>query len=123
VLTLLVFIQVVYVTMVYAPIAAFLVELFPARIRYTSLSVPYHIGNGVIGGLVPFMATFIVAETGNIYAGLLYPIAVALITLIVGTIFLPETFRTKIWDEIHESGPPVPESEEPLSPGFARGST
>ena len=102
VLTLLVFIQVIYVTMVYGPIAAFLVEFFPAKIRYTSLSLPYHVGNGVIGGLVPFMSTFIVAETGFIYAGLAYPIAVAVITLIVGSLFLPETSKTRIWDEVDD---------------------
>src|SRR5215217_7302329 len=89
-LTLLVFVQLIFVTMVYGPIAAFLVEFFPARIRYTSMSLPYHIGNGVIGGLVPFMSTLIVAETGNIYAGLAYPITVAVICFIVGTLFLPE---------------------------------
>jgi hypothetical protein len=85
-----------YVTMVYGPIAAFLVELFPARIRYTSLSLPYHIGNGVIGGLVPFAATAVVAWTGNIYAGLYYPIAVALLTVVIGFVFLRETKDTDI---------------------------
>jgi len=102
-LTLLVFVQMVFVTMVYGPIAAFLVELFPARIRYTSLSLPYHIGNGVIGGLVPLMSTFIVAETGNIYAGLVYPISVAVICFIVGTLFLKETTHTRIWDEVQDT--------------------
>jgi hypothetical protein len=105
VLTLLVFIQVLYVTMVYGPIAAFLVELFPARIRYTSLSVPYHIGNGVIGGLVPFMSTLIVAESGSMYAGLAYPVIVALITFVVGSLYLPETYKTRIWDEVHDLEP------------------
>jgi len=99
-LTLLVFVQMVFVTMVYGPIAAFLVELFPARIRYTSLSLPYHIGNGVLGGLVPLMSTWIVAATGNILLGLAYPIAVAVICLILGTLFLPETNHTRIWDEV-----------------------
>jgi hypothetical protein len=99
-LTLLVFVQVIYVTMVYGPIAAFLVEFFPARIRYTSLSLPYHIGNGVVGGLVPFMSTLIVTETGNPLAGLAYPITIALITLIVGSLFLPETNHVRIWDEV-----------------------
>ncbi|HXV17425.1 MAG TPA: MFS transporter, partial [Gemmatimonadaceae bacterium] len=79
-LTLLVFIQVLFVTMVYGPIAAFLVEAFPARIRYTSMSLPYHFGNGWFGGFLPLIATAVVAKTGNIYAGLAYPIAVALIT-------------------------------------------
>jgi MFS family permease len=102
VLTLLVFVQVVFVTMVYGPIAAFLVEFFPARIRYTSMSLPYHIGNGVIGGLVPFMSTLIVAETGNIFAGLAYPITIAVITFIIGMLFLPETADRRIWDEVNE---------------------
>jgi MFS family permease len=99
-LTLLVFIQVIYVTMVYGPIAAYLVELFPARIRYTSLSIPYHIGNGDFGGLTPFIASAIVVASGNIYAGLAYPIGVALITFIVGTFFLKETHTVRIWDEV-----------------------
>lgn len=89
-LTVLVFIQVIYVTMVYGPIAAFLVELFPTHIRYTSMSLPYHIGNGVFGGLVPFIGTAIVASTGNHFAGLIYPIGVALITAIIGAIFIKE---------------------------------
>jgi MFS family permease len=100
-LTLLVFIQVIYVTMVYGPIAAFLVELFPARIRYTSLSLPYHIGNGVFGGLVPTIATAVVARTGNIYAGLFYPMGVAALTFIVGSLFVKETNHVQIWDEYH----------------------
>jgi MFS family permease len=104
-LTLLVFIQVLYVTMVYGPIAAFLVELFPARIRYTSLSIPYHIGNGDFGGLTPFIATAIVAATGNIYAGLAYPITVALITFFVGAFFLKETKDVRIWDEVGGAAP------------------
>lgn len=87
-LTLLVAIQVLFVTMVYGPIAAFLVELFPTRIRYTSMSLPYHVGNGVFGGLVPFIGTAVVASTGNIYAGLYYPMAVALVTFVVGGAFL-----------------------------------
>jgi MFS family permease len=99
-LTLLVFVQVIYVTMVYGPIAAYLVELFPAKIRYTSLSIPYHIGNGDFGGLTPFIATAIVAATGNIYAGLAYPIAVAVMTFIVGSLFLKETNKVRIWDEV-----------------------
>jgi MFS family permease len=99
-LTLLVFIQVIYVTMVYGPIAAYLVELFPAKVRYTSLSIPYHIGNGDFGGLTPFIAVAIVAGTGNIYAGLAYPIVVAVMTFIVGTFFLKETNKVRIWDEV-----------------------
>jgi len=101
-LVLLIFAQLVFATMAYGPIAAFLVELFPARIRYTSLSLPYHLGNGVIGGLVPFIATATVAETGNPIAGVFYPIAIALITLVVGLIFLPETSHTRIWDEVRD---------------------
>lgn len=97
-LMLLVFVQVLFVTMVYGPIAAFLVELFPTRIRYTSMSLPYHIGNGVFGGLVPFVGTALVAATGNIYAGLYYPIGVALLTFFVGAFFLRETRAVKMWD-------------------------
>jgi MFS family permease len=85
------FIMMIYVTMVYGPIAAFLVELFPTRIRYTSMSLPYHIGNGWFGGMLPLLATAIVASYGNIYAGLWYPIVVALITAVIGFIFLKET--------------------------------
>jgi MFS family permease len=88
---LLLTILVLYVTMVYGPIAAWLVELFPARIRYTSMSLPYHIGNGWFGGFLPVTSFAIVAATGNIYNGLWYPIVVALITLIVGGLFLRET--------------------------------
>jgi MFS family permease len=108
-LTLLVFIQVIYVTMVYGPIAAYLVELFPARIRYTSLSIPYHIGNGDFGGLTPFIATAIVAGTGNIFAGLAYPITVAVITFFVGTFFLKETNKVRIWDEVGGAAPATAE--------------
>lgn len=84
-------IMVLYVTMVYGPIAAFLVELFPTKIRYTSMSLPYHIGNGWFGGMLPLLATAMVAFTGDIYYGLWYPIVVALMTAIVGAIFLRET--------------------------------
>jgi len=90
-LLLLLTILVIYVTMVYGPIAAWLVELFPTRIRYTSMSLPYHIGNGWFGGFLPTTAFAIVALTGNIYSGLWYPVIVALVTVIVGTLFLPET--------------------------------
>jgi len=83
-------IMVIYVTMVYGPIAAFLVELFPVRIRYTSMSLPYHIGNGWFGGMLPLTATAMVAATGDIYFGLWYPIVVAVMTLIIGTLFLKE---------------------------------
>ena len=87
----LLFILVIYVTMVYGPIAAMLVELFPTKIRYTSMSLPYHIGNGWFGGLLPATAFAIVASTGDIYAGLWYPIIFASITAVVGFFFLPET--------------------------------
>jgi len=117
----------VYVTMVYGPIAAFLVEFFPANIRYTSLSIPYHLGNGEFGGWLPFIQTGIVAATvagagfvpwfgifdlrflnpagdpnGQLYAGLIYTITVALVTVIVGGLFIPETRNRKIWEEVHE---------------------
>jgi Sugar (and other) transporter len=84
-------ILVVYAAMVYGPIAALLVELFPTRIRYTGLSLPYHIGNGWLGGFLPAAAFAIVASTGDIYSGLWYPIAVAGISFVVALIFLPET--------------------------------
>ena len=126
----LVFIQVVYVTMVYGPIAAFLVEYFPAKIRYTSLSIPYHLGNGEFGGWLPYIYTGIVAATvttdkyipwlgvfdfrwlnpdnnpnGNILAGLYYAMAIALITAVVGWFFIPETKDNKIWDELDAIAP------------------
>jgi MFS family permease len=84
-------ILVLYVTMVYGPIAALLVEMFPTQIRYTSMSFPYHIGNGIFGGLLPFIAAAVSVATGNIYAGLWYPIIIASITFIVGMLFLHET--------------------------------
>jgi MFS family permease len=99
-LILLVFIQVFWVTMVYGPIAAYLVEAFPARIRYTALSLPYHIGNGVFGGLLPLIGLSVIASTGNIYAGLYYPMIVASITFIVGSLLLRETKNVLIWDEV-----------------------
>jgi hypothetical protein len=122
---ILIWIQVVYVTMVYGPIAAFLVEFFPARVRYTLLSIPYHLGNGEFGGWLPAIFTGLVAATvagetgyfpffgldlrflnpsgdpnGNIYSGLIYTIAVALITAIVGWFFIPETKDRQIWEEV-----------------------
>jgi MFS family permease len=96
----LIFIQVLWVTMVYGPIAAYLVEAFPAKIRYTALSLPYHIGNGVFGGLLPVIGLSVVASTGNIYAGLYYPMIVAGITFIVGSLFLKETRGHRIWEEV-----------------------
>jgi len=99
-LIILVWIQIVYVTMVYGPIAAFLVELFPARIRYTSLSIPYHVGNGWFGGFLPLIAASLLATTGNLYAGLIYPIVVAVITVIIGGLYIRETRHVRIWDEV-----------------------
>jgi MFS family permease len=93
---LILFVLVLYVTMVYGPIAALLVELFPARIRYSAMSLPYHIGNGWFGGFLPTTAFAMVAATGDIYYGLWYPIVVAGTTLIVGLFFLPETFKRSI---------------------------
>jgi hypothetical protein len=98
-LVLLIFVQVLYVCLVYGPIAAYLIEAFPAKIRYTSLSLPYHIGNGVFGGLLPLIGLSSVAATGNIYAGLYYPMIVASITFIVGSLLLKETHGVRIWDE------------------------
>jgi MFS family permease len=89
-------IMVIYVTMVYGPIAAFLVELFPTKIRYTSMSLPYHIGNGWFGGMLPLLATALVAATGDIYYGLWYPIIVAVMTFIIGTLLLRDTRETNI---------------------------
>lgn len=91
--------MVVYVTMVYGPIAAFPVELFPARIRYTSMSLPYHIGNGWFGGMLPLLATAMVASAGNIYYGLWYPIVVALMTFVIGLFFVKETRHIRIHTE------------------------
>jgi MFS family permease len=103
---LLVLIQVIFVTMVYGPIAAFLVELFPTRIRYTSMSLPYHIGNGIFGGLTPLIATslyeFSRTETnpsGDVLAGLWYPIGIAVITFIVGMVFLPRKIKGEVLEE------------------------
>jgi len=84
-------ILVIYVTMVYGPIAAALVELFPTRIRYTSMSLPYHIGNGWFGGLLPATSFAMIAQTGDVYYGLWYPIVIASITVVIGLFFVPET--------------------------------
>ena len=127
----LVFLQVVFVTMVYGPIAAYLVEAFPAKVRYTSMSLPYHIGNGVFGGLLPLIGLSVCAATGSIFAGLAYPIGVALLTFVVGTRLLPETRHVQIWDEVDETpsqaaaasvpapAPADPDSdgEDPAQPG------
>jgi MFS family permease len=99
-LILLVFTQVIFVTMVYGPIAAYLVEAFPAKIRYTALSLPYHIGAGIFGGMLPLVGLYVVEATGNIYAGVYYPIIVAAISFVVGSIFLQETHNVMIWTEV-----------------------
>jgi MFS family permease len=99
---LILFIFLIYVTMVYGPIAAFLVELFPTNIRYTSMSLPYHIGNGWFGGMLPLIATAMVALHGNIYYGLWYPVIVAAITFVIGAIFLKETKDRDISTYQHE---------------------
>ena len=99
-LVLLVWIQVIYVTMVYGPIAAYLVEAFPAKIRYSSFSLPYHIGNGIFGGLVPLVGIYVCYLTGNIYSGLWYPMAIAAMTFVVGSLLLKETVNVKIWTEV-----------------------
>jgi hypothetical protein len=114
-LTAMVFLMIVLVTMVYGPIAAFLVEYFPAKIRYTSLSLPYHLGNGEFGGWLPFIATAITAAAvaggglawlgnvtpgGSTFAGLWYPIVVAVMSVIVGGIAIRETKNVRIWDEV-----------------------
>ena len=104
-ITLLIFVMLLFVTMVYGPIAAFLVESFPAKIRYTSVSLPYHFGNGYFGGWLPFIATALVAQTGNIYAGLWFPIGIAIMTFVVGMIFLKETNHISIHDETEENYP------------------
>lgn len=101
-LVFLIFVQLVFVCMVYGPIAAYLVEAFPAKIRYTSLSLPYHIGNGVFGGMLPLIGLWTCATTGNIYAGLYYPIIIAGITFIVGSLLLKETHHHRIWDELNQ---------------------
>ncbi len=104
-----IFLQMIFVTMVYGPIAAYLVEAFPAKVRYTSLSLPYHMGNGIFGGLLPLIGIYITASTRNLYAGLYYPIIVASITFVVGSFLLKETHATKIWDEL----------DNPTAPGAA----
>jgi MFS family permease len=97
-LMILVLIQVVYVTMVYGPIAAFLVELFPTKIRYTSMSLPYHIGNGVFGGLVPILGLSFIQATGNDFAGLWWPMFIAGVCFVVGTLYVRETNQVDIAD-------------------------
>jgi MFS family permease len=96
----LIVIQIIFAAMITGPVAAFLVESFPARVRYTSMSLPYHFGNGWFGGFLPLIATALVARTGNIYAGLIYPSAIALMTFVVGSLVLEETRHRRIWDEV-----------------------
>src|SRR5882672_1977959 len=109
-LTILVLYLVILVTMVYGPIAAFLVELFPARIRYSSMSMPYHIGNGVFGGGVPFIATLLTQATGIALGGLIYPMVVAAIGVVVSLGFIREpTHRVRIWAEVGGAPPLVPD--------------
>ena len=99
-LVFLLFVQGLYASMIYGPIAAYLVEAFPARIRYTSLSLPYHIGFGIFGGSLPLIGLSLCAATANIYAGLYYPMIVAGVTFVVGSLLLKETHNTRIWDEV-----------------------
>jgi hypothetical protein len=110
-LILLIFIQMIFVTMVYGPIAAYLVEAFPAKIRYTALSLPYHIGNGVFGGMLPLIGLYVISSTGNIYAGLYYPIAVAALTFVVGSLLLRETHHVLIWGEVDDRLVPIAAAE------------
>jgi MFS family permease len=93
-------VMIAFAAMITGPVASFLVESFPARVRYTSMSLPYHFGNGWFGGFLPLIATVLVARTGNIYAGLAYPTVIALLTFVVGTLLLPETKDQKIWNEV-----------------------
>jgi len=104
-LVLLLSLQGIYGWMIYSPMAAYLVELFPARVRYTSLSVPYHIGFGVFGGFLPLIGLAACAATGNIYAGLYYPISIAVVALVVGGMMLKETLGVRIWDEVADGCP------------------
>ena len=118
-MTGLVFLQVVLVTMTYGPIAAFLTEWFPARSRYISLSIPYHLGNGVFGGLVPVLAANLSFGTNNRYIGLLWPCGIALMTAVIGALFLPETSRIRIWSEVRKrssSGTGPYPTREPTGP-------
>ena len=95
---LLIVIQVLYVTMVYGPIAAFLVEIFPTRIRYSSMSLPYHIGNGIFGGLTPYIATRLTTSMGDPYAGLWWPIVIAALCLVIGAVYLSNKIDPNVED-------------------------
>jgi hypothetical protein len=92
------FLMMFYVTMVYGPIAAFLIELFPTNVRYTSMSLPYHIGNGWFGGMLPFLAAAMATAWGDIYAGLWYPVIIAAMTFVIGALFLRDERRRQIWE-------------------------
>jgi MFS family permease len=100
VLIFLIWLQTLFSILTYAPIAAYLVEAFPAKIRYTSVSLPYHFGNGVFGGLLPMIGVSLCASTGNIYAGLFYPVVVSAFCFVIGSLFLKESHGTRIWSEI-----------------------
>jgi MFS family permease len=93
-------VMIAFAAMITGPVASFLVESFPARVRYTSMSLPYHFGNGWFGGFLPLIATALVARTGNIYAGLIYPTVIAFMTFVIGSIVLTETRHHKIWVEV-----------------------
>lgn len=106
-LILLICLQNIFSCMVYGPIAAYLVEAFPAKIRYTSVSLPYHMGNGIFGGLLPVIGVGLCAGTGNIYAGLLFPVSVCTLSLLVGSFFLKESSGTLIWSEVNQLPEPL----------------
>ena len=119
VMTALIFVQVILVTMVYGPIAAYLVELFPARSRYVSLSIPYHLGNGIFGGLTAYLVSKIAVSANNIYLGLAFPCFIALMTAVLGALFLKETHHTRIWAEVRNrtgSGTGPYPTREPTGP-------
>ena len=103
-MTALVFVQVLLVTMTYGPIAAFLVELFPARSRYVSLSIPYHLGNGIFGGLTAYLAAKLAVSANHKFIGLVFPCTVALVTAVLGALYLRETSRIRIWSEVRSKG-------------------
>ena len=115
-LAFLIWIQFMYACMAYGPIAAYLVEAFPAKVRYTSISLPYHIGNGVFGGLLPLIGLSLCASTHNIYAGLCYPVVVAALSFVFGAVALRETHGTLIWNEVAQSPPRLSLSESEAAP-------
>jgi MFS family permease len=106
-LAFLLFVQMLPIAIVFGPFAAYTVETFPARIRYTSVSVPYHIGNGWFGGFLPLIASAIVARTQNTFSWLLYPIAVLVMSVIVGSLFIDESFKNRIWREVEQQQTPA----------------